>query len=177
MNEARYLQAFGDASDRVMLMLGVDPDCITQGGSFFTAETHIRHLDEARAGQRIAVTTQMLRGDRRKMHLFHRMQAGGRLLAAGEHMLIHVSLDTPKASPPGPAVAERLARLAAAHAGLPRPEGAGAAVGGAGLTHGRGQPIPSSHRGIASAVTTASRIRPSKWRVMACTRSVSRNAM
>ena len=129
MNEARYLQAFGDATDRFMALVGCDADYIASGGSYFTAETHIRHVDEVRAGARIEVRTQVLLGEGKKMHLFHTMTEGDRLLATGEHMLIHVSLETRRASPPGPRVAEALGRVAAAHAALPRPEGAGAAVG------------------------------------------------
>lgn len=129
MNEARYLQAFGDATDRLMLIVGCTPDYIASGGSYFTAETHIRHLDEVHAGARIRVETQVLLGEGKKMHLFHSMYEGERLLATGEHMLIHVSLDTRRASDPARQVAEPLARLAAAHAGLALPQGAGAAVG------------------------------------------------
>jgi carnitine 3-dehydrogenase len=129
MNEARYLQAFGDATDRFMEIVGCDADYIASGGSYFTAETHIRHIDEVTAGTRIRVDTQCLLGEGKKMHLFHKMFDGARLLATGEHMLIHVSLDTRKASAPAPAIAAKLGAIAAAHALLPRPEGAGRAVG------------------------------------------------
>ncbi|MGO4915813.1 carnitine 3-dehydrogenase [Pseudogemmobacter sp. W21_MBD1_M6] len=129
MNEARYLHAFGDATDRFMELVGCDADYIAGGSSFFTAETHIRHIDEVTAGTRIRVDTQCLMGEGKKMHLFHKMFDGRRLLATGEHMLIHVSLDTRKASLPGPAVTEKLGAIAAAHARLPRPEGVGRAVG------------------------------------------------
>ena len=129
MNEARYLQAFGDATDRLMLLVGCDAEYIATGGSYFTAETHIRHLDEVRAGTVIRVETQVLLGAGKKMHLFHRMFAGDRELATGEHMLIHVSLETRKASEPAPALAATLAKVAAAHSALPMPEGAGRAVG------------------------------------------------
>jgi len=63
------------------------------------------------------------------MHLFHRMFDGERLLATGEHMLIHVSLETRRASEPSTGIAAMLAKIAMAHASLPAPEGAGAAVG------------------------------------------------
>jgi carnitine 3-dehydrogenase len=129
MNEARYLQAFGDASDRMMALVGCDAEYIATGGSYFTAETHIRHLDEVHAGAVIRIETQVLNGAGKKMHLFHRMFAGDRELATGEHMLIHVSLETRRASDPAPAVAATLAKVAAAHASLPMPEGAGKAVG------------------------------------------------
>lgn len=129
MNEARYLQAFGDATDRLMQIVGCDADYIAEGGSYFTAETHIRHLDEVHAGARIRVQTQVLSGAGKKMHLFHAMYEGDRLIATGEHMLIHVSLATRRASEPAPSVAQPLARLSAAHADLAKPDGAGAAVG------------------------------------------------
>ncbi len=129
MNEARYLQAFGDATDRFMEIVGCDAEYIASGGSYFTAETHIRHLDEVHAGARISVETQVLLGEGKKMHLFHRMFEGDRLLATGEHMLIHVSLETRKASVPADHIAARLGEIAAAHAALSLPEGAGAAVG------------------------------------------------
>ncbi len=129
MNEARYLQAFGDATDRLMEIVGCDAAYIASGGSYFTAETHIRHIDEVHAGAQITIKTQVLNGAGKKMHLFHEMYEGERLLATGEHMLIHVSLETRKASVPAAHIAERLEAIAAIHAGLEAPVGAGAAVG------------------------------------------------
>lgn len=130
MNEARYLQAFGDATDRMMAIVGCDADYIASGGSYFTAETHIRHLAEVHAGAQIHIETQVLLGEGKKMQLFHRMFAGDTLLATGEHMLIHVSLETRRASEPTIHIAENLKRIASAHALLPRPDGAGKAIGG-----------------------------------------------
>jgi carnitine 3-dehydrogenase len=129
MNEARYLQAFGDATDRFMQIIGCDAQYIASGGSYFTVETHIRHLDEVHAGARIRVVTQCLLGAGKKMQLFHRMYEGDRLLATGEHMLIHVSLDTRRASVPANHIAARLGEIAAAHGALDRPDGVGQAVG------------------------------------------------
>jgi carnitine 3-dehydrogenase len=129
MNEARYLQAFGDATDRVMELVGCDADYIATGGSFFTAETHVRHLGEVHAGDRIEVVTQVLGAEGKKLHLWHELRVGSEVRATGEHMLIHVSLATRKASAPGEAVAAKLAKVRAAHQGLPAPEGAGRAVG------------------------------------------------
>ena len=129
MNEARYLQAFGDATDRFMAMIGCDADYIATGGSYFTAETHIRHVDEALAGAIIEVRTQVLAGAGKKLHLFHEMFEGDRLLATGEHFLLHVSLETRRPSEPSPAIVAALERIASSHADLPAPEGAGRAVG------------------------------------------------
>ena len=130
MNEARYLQCFGDATDAFMRMIGCDAQYIDSGLSFFTVETHIRHLDEVRVNEVVYTTTQVLAGAGKKMHLFHHLyHDSGRLLATGEHMLIHVSLDTRAACPPDDAVSAKLHEIANLHARLPTPEGAGRAVG------------------------------------------------
>ncbi|MEL7131747.1 MAG: carnitine 3-dehydrogenase [Pseudomonadota bacterium] len=129
MNEARYLQAFGDATDRFMAMIGCDADYIATGGSYFTAETHIRYVDEALAGVVIEIRTQVVSGVGKKLHLFHEMVEGDRLLATGEHFLLHVSLETRRPSEPAPGILAALERVAAAHASLPVPDGLGRAVG------------------------------------------------
>ena len=129
MNEARYLQAFGDATDRFMEIVGCDADYIATGGSFFTAETHIRHIDEVLAGARISIVTRVLMGEGKKMHLWHEMYEGDRMLATGEHILIHVDLATRRPSIPSDEIAANLARFANAQVDQPRPEGAGRYVG------------------------------------------------
>ncbi|SEO93030.1 carnitine 3-dehydrogenase [Salinihabitans flavidus] len=129
MTEARYLHAFADATTRLMEIVGCDQDYIAQKGSFFTAETHIRHLGEALLGQRIEIRTQVLLGEGKKLHLWHEMFEGERLLATGEHFLVHVDMATRKPAPFGEQIAGHIARIAASHAGLLRPEGAGRAIG------------------------------------------------
>ncbi len=129
MTEPRYGQAFSDATDRFMEIIGCDADYIASGGSFFTAETHIRFLQEAHVGTRLRIETQCLDGAGKKMHLFHMMYAGDDLLATGETLLIHVSLKTRRPAPPEGVLAERLQQIAAAHAKLPVPEGVGRSVG------------------------------------------------
>ena len=129
MTESRYLQAFADSTDRFMEMIGCDADYIASGGSYFTAETHIRHLDEVHAGAKITVRTQVILGEGKKMHLWHEMCEGARVLATGEHMLLHVDLATRRAAPPAAQVEAALVKIATAHASLPAPEGLGRAVG------------------------------------------------
>jgi len=129
MNEARYAQAFNDASDRLMELIGIDGDYIGGGkGTLFTAETHVRYLNEVNIGDTIVVTTRVLRAEGKKIHLWHEMRVGEALVATGEHMMLHVDPATRKTSEPAPEVAARLAAIAAAHAG-PLPEGAGRFVG------------------------------------------------
>lgn len=128
MTESRYLDAFARSTDRFMEIIGCDADYIATGGSYFTAETHIRHIDEAHLGQRIRVDTQCLLGKGKKMHLFHSMYEGDRLLATGEHVLLHVSLKTRRPSAPADHIEARLVEIATAHAKLPIPQGAGRAI-------------------------------------------------
>ncbi|APX88902.1 hypothetical protein BV394_03465 [Brevirhabdus pacifica] len=129
MNEARYLQAFSQATDELMAFLGCDADYIAAGQSFFTAETHLRHLDEVMAGATIRIAILVLAGEGRRMHLFSQMFEGDRPVATAEQMLIHMDLAARRATPPGSTVARALARLTAAHAALPRPAGIGRHVG------------------------------------------------
>lgn len=130
MNEARYLQCFGDATDAFMRIIGCDAQYISSGLSYFTVETHIRHLDEVRVNERVYTTTQVLAGAGKKMHLFHHLyHDSGKLLATGEHMLIHVSLETRAACVPESRVLESLEHIAQMHAKLALPDGTGRAVG------------------------------------------------
>ena len=130
MNEAHYLEVFAQATDRTMELVAAGADYVAGGKSYFTVETHLRHLDEVKSGERIRVTTQLLTGAGRKLHLFHRLENdAGKLAATGEHLLLHVDLNTRRSCPPEAVVASRLARLYAQHAKLPRPEGAGRFVG------------------------------------------------
>lgn len=130
MNEAKYLEAFSKATDRFMEIVGCDIAYIDGGQSYFTAETHIRHLDEVEAGERVYTKSICLSGQGKKMHIFATLyHADGRALATCEQVLIHVDLATRRASEPSPAIAAKLAEIEALHAKLPRPDGIGRHVG------------------------------------------------
>jgi carnitine 3-dehydrogenase len=129
MTEAKYLEAFGFATVRFMALVGVDAAYIADNNSFFTAETHIRHLDEAHIGAPLAITTLCLIGQGKKMSLWHELRSEGRLLATAENMMIHVSLATRRACAPREDVAQCIEAVAKAHAKSPRPEGMGRAIG------------------------------------------------
>jgi carnitine 3-dehydrogenase len=130
MNEAHYLEAAAAATDRFMELVGADGDYVASGRSYFTVENHIRYLDELHAGDRLTITTQVLKGEGKKMQLFHFLKgAGGQVAATVETLLLHVDLKTRSSSLPGPEVANRLAAFANDHARLPTPDGAGRFVG------------------------------------------------
>ena len=130
MTEARYLECFSEATTEMMSIIGVDEEYILNIGSYFTVETHIRHLDEVQIGEGIKTKTQVIFGENKKLHLFHWLNhEDGRLLATAEHMLIHVDLKTRGASMPNDLVLKRMGLVYEAHKKLPRPEGISRAVG------------------------------------------------
>ena len=121
MTESRYLQVFGDATDALLRLVGVDREYMAAGRSFYTVETHLRHLREVAGGEPIAVTTRVLGGDGKRLHLFHTMfhggsrvtsDGGGELdgsggddpLATAEHLLLHVDTTARRAAPAAPEV-------------------------------------------------------------------------
>jgi carnitine 3-dehydrogenase len=130
LTESRYLQVFAEATDAFLGLVGVDAEYLGRGLSAYTVETHIRHLREVAGLEPIAVETQILATDDKRLHVFHTMTHGssGETLATGEQMLLHVDAEAGRASPWQDPVAGRVAAAAAAHAQLPLPEGAGRAV-------------------------------------------------
>ena len=129
MNEARYLDCFCDATDKFMKIIGCDEDYVSKGGSYFTVETHIRHLAETKIGDTLKVETQLMSGEGKKMHLFHTMKNEKNIITAtGEHMLIHVSLKTRSASEPSLDILTRLNSIYVKHSKLPSPKGLGNAI-------------------------------------------------
>lgn len=127
VTEFRYLELFGDATDAFLRLIGVDAGYLDAGGSYYTVETHICHVGQLYAGERVETTTQVLGWDDRRLHLFHTIVRRGEAqsVAVGEHMLVHVDAAAGRASPVREGVRERLAALAEAHAALARPGRAG----------------------------------------------------
>jgi carnitine 3-dehydrogenase len=127
-HESRYLQVFGDTTDALLRHIGLDLDA---GSAYFTVETHLSHLGQARAEERLYTTTQILGHDEKRLHVFHSLHRtpDDALLATAEQMLLHVDTETDRVRPAAPELLARIARIAEAHAALPRPERAGRAVG------------------------------------------------
>ncbi len=131
MTEHRYLQCFGEATDALLGRIGVDAAYLAGHRSFYTVETHLMHRGEARAGDALAVDTQVLGTDGKRLHLFHRLRgaADGTVLASAEQMLLHVDTQAKRSVAAEGAVRDAMAALARDHAGLARPEAAGRSVG------------------------------------------------
>jgi carnitine 3-dehydrogenase len=118
------------ATDALLERIGAFGAYVAAGHSYYTVETHIRHLDEAKPGEAWDATTQILACDDKRIRVFHRMHAAdGRLLATGEQMLLHVDMAGGRACPAAPEVLARLAPLAEGQRPLAWPPEAGRAVG------------------------------------------------
>jgi len=129
-HESRYLQAFGDTTDALLRYIGIDAAYLDAGGSYYTVETHLSHVGAAFAGDHLHVTTQVLGHDDKRLHVFHRLHRrdADAPLATAEQMLLHVDTAASRASAAAPEILDRIAKIAAAHAGLPWPERAGSAI-------------------------------------------------
>src|SRR5215207_5140257 len=88
-HESRYLQVFGDTTDALLRHLGFALD---GGDVYMTVESHLGHLGQARAGERLHVTTQLLGHDSKRLHVYHALYRtqDGALLATAEQLLLHV---------------------------------------------------------------------------------------
>lgn len=131
MTEHRYLQVCGEATDAFLRLIGADNAYLASGRSYYTVETHLRHLGQAMAGELVAATTQVLAADEKRLHLFHelRREPGRELLATGEHLLLHVDAKAARAAPAEPSILARLQEIAAGHRDLPQPAAVGRKVG------------------------------------------------
>ncbi|PQV58445.1 carnitine 3-dehydrogenase [Defluviimonas denitrificans] len=129
MTESRYLFAGTMVCDNLLRLIGADMDYVAGGHSYFTAENHVIHLDEAKLGDHLTGTVQVLSYDEKRLHAFIRILKGETVIATVEQMLLHVDMKAGKACPAAPEVLARLKPIAEAHAALPRPESAGRHVG------------------------------------------------
>jgi carnitine 3-dehydrogenase / betainyl-CoA thioesterase len=124
-NETAYLRLASEATDALLALVGVDANYVASGRSYYTVETHLRHLTESHAEETVRVSTQLLSADEKRLHLFHRVIRNGEVLATAEQMLLHVDTTKGRVSPAPPDVLARVREIAEAHASLPAPDGVG----------------------------------------------------
>ena len=130
MTEWAYLKLFGDTTDVLLAQIGAGADYVAAGHSFYTVESHLRHLGQARLGERVAVAAQVLSADAKRLHIFHTMTgADGSVIATAEHMLVHVDAAAERSVAMLPAVAAAVAARVSADAGRARPDAAGRSIG------------------------------------------------
>ncbi|NGM44793.1 carnitine 3-dehydrogenase [Rhodobacter sp. SGA-6-6] len=129
MTESRYYFANSETIDAFLRLIGAGMDYVTAGHSYYSAETHIRHLGEARLGDRLTGTLQIISADEKRFRSFVRVMRGEDCVATIEQLCLHVDMKAGKTVAAAPEVWAKLKAIAEAHAGLPLPEGAGRAIG------------------------------------------------
>ena len=129
MTEARYLTASTDTIDAFLGHIGAGMEYVAAGHSYYTAETHILHLGEAKLGDRLTGSVQVLGADDKRLHVFITIARNGEPIATLEQMLLHVDVNAGRTCPAHTDVLARLMPIADAHAALPRPAGAGRHIG------------------------------------------------
>ena len=132
MNVAYYVLAFDHASDRLFdhFDLGSTYREATNH-SIFVLEAHVTYERELKVGEPLAVTTQLIDADAKRLHFFHRMLHGeaGFLAATLELMTLHVNLKGPKSAPFPAGPAAKIQQVLADHRKLPAPPQLGRRIG------------------------------------------------
>ena len=129
MTESRYYFVNSETVDNFLRTIGAGVDYVAAGHSFYSAETHIRHLGEAKLGDQVRGELQIISADEKRFRSFVRIMRGDECVATVEQLCLHVNMTEGKSAPAAPEVWAKLRAIADAHAGLPMPEGAGRAVG------------------------------------------------
>ncbi len=129
MTEYRYLEVLADGTDAFLLSIGIDPAYVATGRSYYTVETHLRHLAEGHEGDRLTRADTTARPRSKAPAPLPRAGPGAddTVLASSEHMLLHVERSAGATAPrgrrdPGGAGSDRGRRRAA----LSRPPTRGA---------------------------------------------------
>ncbi|MGY4230109.1 carnitine 3-dehydrogenase [Bradyrhizobium sp. USDA 4503] len=124
VSESRYVELCGIATDNLLRYVGVVGEYLSNSGSYHTVETHLSHIRELYAGDRVQVLTQVLTADDKHLRLFHVLTREGdeAPAATGEQMLVHVSAGSGRNGPVQGIVRARVLELARLHSELPRPE-------------------------------------------------------
>lgn len=130
MTEYRYTQCFGEATDVLLERIGVTSAYVETGHSYYSVETHMRLLAEAKLDDVLSVKAQLLQSDGKKLRVFMTLQRGSDdvLVATYEVLMLHVSSKEGRAVPALDEVRTKLDPLLAAHAQMPTPAGAGRSI-------------------------------------------------
>ncbi|MDH3666285.1 MAG: thioesterase family protein [Paracoccaceae bacterium] len=133
MNVAYYTMAFDQAADEIfegVLKIGENLVREHRMGPM-ALQTQIHYLGELLEGGAFHCEFQVLDADPKRVHFFMTMINGetGQPAATYESLTMNVDLEARRSAPYPDAAQERIQRLTAAHAGLPRPAQAGNRLG------------------------------------------------
>ena len=124
MNVAFYVLAFDKATDGLLDHLGLgEAYRRASNRSIYVLEAHVTYDREVKLGDPLAIDTQLIDADAKRLHFFHRMThaAEGYLAATNELLALHVDLAGPRSAAMPEAALATLEALKAAHRRLPMP--------------------------------------------------------
>jgi carnitine 3-dehydrogenase len=123
MTDFRYGQVFGDAMDALYRRVGADETYRAKGRMYYSVESHTRHLGEAKAGETIYVTAQLLGVDDKRLHVFLRLhrRRDDVLIATAEQLHLHVDTARAKATAVDSGVRAKLDAIRQSQSVLARP--------------------------------------------------------
>ena len=131
MNLAYYVLAFDKGTDGLLDRLGLgEAYRRASGHSIYALEAHLTYERELKLGEALAIETQLIDADEKRLHFFHRMfhVETGALAATNELLGLHVDLSGPRAAAlPGEA-RERIEAMLAEHRQLPPPPQLGRSI-------------------------------------------------
>lgn len=131
-NMAYYGVLFDRAADEVFETFGLGPDYVkTTNNSFFTLETHTSYLREMKATDPVAVDSQILDSDHKRVHYVQQMVHAdeGWIACVIEVMVSHVDLTVHKTSNFPDDVKAKIEAMREAHKTLPVPQQVGHRIG------------------------------------------------
>lgn len=131
VNDSRYLQFASETGDRFLRYIGMDAEYLAGGHSFFTVESHVNYVAQAKASDHLYCTAQLISHDAKKVRVFMSMHRADddSVVATSEFMLLHVDTTADKAVPASPEIIAALDAIAVHHGSLPVPTNAGRSVG------------------------------------------------
>lgn len=131
LNMAYYNVLFDRSLDEAGLELGLGPDYVASGFSWFTAEIHVRYLRELHADDRVTGIIRLIDADSKRLHWWQELwcETRGFLSATCETMTVHVDLGLRKASPFPQSMLDRITAWRERERDWPAPPGLGRTVG------------------------------------------------
>lgn len=128
MNVAYYVLAFDQGVDALWEQIGITSDYVGSARcSTFAVEGHVTYQRELMLNDPYVITSQILAYDDKRIHQFQRMYHANKhyLVATGEWMNLHVSLESRRVTPWPPEILFGLSEFAERQGVMPMPAEAG----------------------------------------------------
>ncbi|MGI9464686.1 MAG: thioesterase family protein [Aestuariivirgaceae bacterium] len=130
-NMGYYGVLFDICADDAFEFIGLGPDYLKTGCSFYTLEAHISYLREMHAGDPVQVKFRILDYDAKRIHYFEEMYHAehGWLAATLEGICMHIDMNIKKSAPFPDKLLANIAAMHDAHKHLEKPSQVGRTIG------------------------------------------------